>query len=114
MTQVCQVMGPSRAGSIDNPRFSTVLQTYMIDPWFFAAFCLGLLAACALIRVVRIPVLFDRIVAAAVTLTVAATAGIVLSIALGTVLILDLTIVIVVLGYAAIIASGTFAPEAAA
>ncbi len=114
MTQVFLVPGVLAGGSIDNPRFSTVLQTHMIDPWFFAAFLLGLLAACALIRVVRIPVLFDRIVAAAVTLTVTAAAGLVLSIALGTILILDLTIVIVVLGYAAIIASGTFAPEAAA
>ncbi len=86
----------------------------MIDPWFFAAFCLGLLAACALVRVVRIPVLYDRIVAAAVTITIAAVTGLVLSIALGNILVLDVTIILALLGYAAVIASGTSAKEAGA
>lgn len=86
----------------------------MIDPWFFAAFCLVLLAACALVRVIRIPVIYDRIVAAAVTITIAAIAGLVLSIALGNILVLDVTIILSLLGYAAIIASGSSAKEAQA
>jgi multisubunit Na+/H+ antiporter MnhF subunit len=86
----------------------------MIDPWFFAVFCLGLLAACALVRVVRIPVLYDRLVAAAVTVTIAAVAGLVLSIALGNLLVLDVTIILALLGYAVVIASGSFAQEAVA
>lgn len=86
----------------------------MIDPWFFTAFCLVLLAACALVRVVRIPVLYDRIVAAAVTIAIAAVAGLVLSIALGDILVLDVTIILALLGYAAIIASGASAKEAQA
>lgn len=86
----------------------------MIDPWFLAALCLLLLTAGALIRVVRIPVLYDRIVAATVTITIAAAAGLVLSIAFGSILILDVTIIIALLGFAAVIASGTFSPEVGA
>jgi multisubunit Na+/H+ antiporter MnhF subunit len=84
----------------------------MIDPWFFAALCLGLLAAGALVRVVRIPVLYDRLIAATVTITIAAVAGLSLSIALGNLLVLDATIIIALLGYAVIIASGNLAKEA--
>ena len=86
----------------------------MIYPWFFAAFCLLLLAACALVRVVRIPVHYDRLVAAAVTVTIAAVAGLVLSIALGSILVLDIIIILALSGYAVIIASGTYAKEAVA
>jgi len=86
----------------------------MIDPWFFSAFCLGLLAAGALVRVVRIPVVYDRIIAAAVMITIGAVAGLVLSIALGNLLVLDATIILALLGYAAVIASGTLAAEAGA
>jgi multisubunit Na+/H+ antiporter MnhF subunit len=84
----------------------------MIDPWFFAALCLLLLAAGALVRVVRIPVLYDRLVAATVTITLAAMTGLVLSIALGEILVLDITIILALLCYAALIASGTLAKEA--
>jgi multisubunit Na+/H+ antiporter MnhF subunit len=84
----------------------------MIDPWFFAAFCLFLLAACALVRVVRIPVLYDRLVAATVTITIAAAGGLVMSIGFGNLLVLDTTIVLALLGYAVVIASGSLAPEA--
>ncbi|MCK9581358.1 MAG: hypothetical protein M0Q92_13045 [Methanoregula sp.] len=86
----------------------------MIDPWFFAAICLGLLAACALVRVVRIPVLYDRLVAAAVTVTLLAVTGLVLSIALGNIFVLDVTIIIVLFGYAVVVASGIHAKEAIA
>jgi multisubunit Na+/H+ antiporter MnhF subunit len=84
----------------------------MIDPWFFAALCLGLLAAGALVRVVRIPVLYDRLIAATVTITIAAVAGLSLSIALGNLMVLDATIIIALLSYAAVIASGSISPEA--
>jgi multisubunit Na+/H+ antiporter MnhF subunit len=85
----------------------------MIDPWFFAALCLGLLALCALVRVVRIPVLYDRLVAAAVTITLAALAGLVLAIGLGSIQVLDIAIIIALLGYAVIIASGSRGEAAA-
>jgi len=86
----------------------------MIDPWFFAAFCLGILVAGALVRVVRIPVLYDRLIAATVTITIAAASGLSLSISLGSLQVLDATIIIALLGYAIIIASGSLAPEAGA
>jgi multisubunit Na+/H+ antiporter MnhF subunit len=86
----------------------------MIDPWFFAAFCLGLLAAGALVRVIRIPVLYDRLIAAAVTITIAAAAGLALSIALGSLMVLDITIILALLAYAAVITSGSLAKEAGA
>ena len=79
----------------------------MIDPWLSAALLLGLFSACALIRVIRIPVLYDRLLAATVMVTVAAAAGLVLSIGSGNLLILDAAIVIALIGYAAIIASGS-------
>ncbi len=86
----------------------------MIDPWFFAAFCLLLVAACALVRVIRIPVLYDRLVAATVFVTVAAAAGLAASIGLGSTTALDIVIILALLGYAAIMASGTLAQEATA
>jgi len=86
----------------------------MIDPWFFAAFCLLLVAACALVRVIRIPVLYDRLVAATVFVTVAAAAGLAASIGLGSTTALDIVIILALLGYAAIMASGTIAQEATA
>ena len=85
----------------------------MIDPWFFTAFCLALLAACALVRVLRIPVVYDRIVAATVTITIGAAAGLVVSIGSGSILLLDIVIILAVIGYGITIASGAMAPEAA-
>ena len=86
----------------------------MIDPWFFTAFCLALLAACALVRVLRIPVVYDRIVAATVTITIGAAAGLVLSIGSGSILLLDIVIILALLGYGVTIASGAMAKETAA
>ena len=86
----------------------------MIDPWFFTAFCLALLAACALVRVLRIPVIYDRIVAATVTITIGAAAGLMLSIGTGSILILDIVIILALLAYGAVIASGAMAKEASA
>lgn len=85
----------------------------MIDPWLFTAFCLGILAACALVRVIRIPVLYDRIVAAVVTITIGSVAGLMVSIGTGSILVLDIVIVLTLLAYAAVIASGASAKEAA-
>lgn len=83
----------------------------MIDPWFFTAFCLGLLAACALVRVIRIPVIYDRIVAATVTITIGAGTGLLISIAAGSLLVLDIVVVLTLVAYAAVIASGAMAEE---
>lgn len=79
----------------------------MIDPWLFTAFCLGLLSACAFVRVIRIPALYDRLIAAAVMVTLAAGTGVVLGIGLGSVMVLDVTIILVLLGFATIVAIGS-------
>jgi multisubunit Na+/H+ antiporter MnhF subunit len=86
----------------------------MIDPWFVTALCLLLIAACALVRVIRIPVLYDRLVAATVFITIAAGAGLTVSIGFGNTLILDAVIIFALLGYGAVIASGSLAKEAGA
>jgi multisubunit Na+/H+ antiporter MnhF subunit len=86
----------------------------MIDTWFLAALCLGMLAAGALVRVVRIPTRYDRIVAAAAGITIAGAAGLALSISEGNILFLDATIILVLLGYAAVIASSSMSAEVSA
>jgi multisubunit Na+/H+ antiporter MnhF subunit len=86
----------------------------MIDTWFFAALCLCLIAAGALVRVVRIPMLYDRIVAATACITIAGGAGLALSISLGNILILDVTIILALLGFAAVIASCSISREVSA
>jgi multisubunit Na+/H+ antiporter MnhF subunit len=83
----------------------------MIDTWFFAALCLCLIAAGALVRVVRIPMLYDRIVAATAGIAIAAVAGLTLSISWGNMLILDVTIIFALLAYAAVIASCNISSE---
>jgi multisubunit Na+/H+ antiporter MnhF subunit len=79
----------------------------MIDPWLFTAVCLGLLSACALVRVIRIPVLYDRLVAATVTVMLATGTGVMLGIGLGNILVVDGAVVLALLGFASIIAYGS-------
>jgi len=86
----------------------------MIDTWFFAALCLCLIAAGALVRVVRIPMLYDRIVAATAGIMIAAAAGLALSISQGNILILDATIILALLGFAAVIAYNSRSHEVSA
>jgi multisubunit Na+/H+ antiporter MnhF subunit len=86
----------------------------MIDTWFFAALCLCLIAAGALVRVVRIPMLYDRIVAATAGITIAGAAGLTLSISMGNILVLDATIILALLGFAAVIATCSLSGEVSA
>lgn len=79
----------------------------MIDAWLLTAVCLGLLSACALVRVIRIPVLYDRLVAATVTVVLAVGTGVVLGIGLGSILVVDVAIILALLGFASIIAYGS-------
>ncbi|MDO8872546.1 MAG: monovalent cation/H+ antiporter complex subunit F [Methanoregula sp.] len=75
----------------------------MIDTWLFAALCFGLLALCALLRVIPGPERNDRIVSFTAAITLFAAAALVLSIASGNLFILDAAIVIALLLFA-----GTF------
>ncbi len=76
----------------------------MIDTWFFAAGCLLVLMLGALFRVARSKSRYDRYVAAMVAITIGSAAGLSLSIALGTLFVLDITIILALLGLAGTIA----------
>ncbi|WP_321507753.1 hypothetical protein [uncultured Methanoregula sp.] len=76
----------------------------MIDTWLLAVFFLALLTLGALIRVIRIKSRFDRLVAAIVAISLAALTGLLLSIALGTFLVLNITILLVLVCFAGLVA----------
>jgi multisubunit Na+/H+ antiporter MnhF subunit len=86
----------------------------MIDTWLFAAFCLALVALGVLVRVLRSGTRNDRNLAAMVAVTVVSAAGLTLSIAAGTLLVLDATIVLILLCFAGIIARAKFGGGAGA
>jgi|WetSurMetagenome_2_1015567.scaffolds.fasta_scaffold20061_4 hypothetical protein len=76
----------------------------MIDTWMAAGCFLLLLTAGALFRVVRTKTRYDRYVAAMIAVTIGSTAGLVLSVALGTLLVLDITILFTLVCFAGIMA----------
>jgi multisubunit Na+/H+ antiporter MnhF subunit len=76
----------------------------MIDTWLLAAFFLALLTLGALIRVIRIRSRFDRFVAAMVAIPLAGATGLLLSIALGNLVVLNITIVLVLVCFAGLVA----------
>ncbi len=80
----------------------------MIDTWLVAVLCLALLAFGALFRVNRARIWYDRLVAAVVAITLAAGAGLFLSIVLGNLLVLDGTIIAALVAYIVIIALAKF------
>ena len=86
----------------------------MIDTWLFAAFCLSFLAAGACYRVFRAGTRHDRFLAAMVAVTIGSSAGLALSIATGTLLVLDATIILALLCFACLIALAKFPGGAAA
>ncbi len=86
----------------------------MIDTWLLAAFCLILLTLGALVRVLRSRTRNDRYLAAMVMVTAGSAAGLTLSIAAGTLLVLDATIMVVLLCFAGIIARAKFCGGAGA
>nr|WP_321352926.1 hypothetical protein [uncultured Methanoregula sp.] len=72
----------------------------MIDTWLLAVFFLALLTLGALVRVVRIKSRYDRLVAAIVALLLASMVGLLVSIAWGTLLVLNITIILVLICFA--------------
>nr|WP_320160590.1 hypothetical protein [uncultured Methanoregula sp.] len=76
----------------------------MIDTWLLAAFFLALLTLGALIRVIRIRSRFDRFVAAMVAIPLAGATGLLLSIALGNLFVLNITIILVLVCFAGLVA----------
>jgi multisubunit Na+/H+ antiporter MnhF subunit len=80
----------------------------MIDTWFFAALCLGLLTLCALLRVIPGPERNDRIVSVTAAVTIGAAAAFELSIAAGDLFILDAAIIVTLLLFAGIVGCTQF------
>lgn len=76
----------------------------MIDTWLLAVFFLALLTLGALVRVVRIKSRYDRLVAAIVALLLASMIGLLLSIAWGTLFVLNITIVLVLICFGILVA----------
>lgn len=72
----------------------------MIDTWLLAALCFGVLALCALLRVIPGPERNDRIVSFTAAVTLFAAAALVLSIAQGSLFILDAAIIITIILFA--------------
>jgi multisubunit Na+/H+ antiporter MnhF subunit len=75
----------------------------MIDTWLFAALVLGVLALCIVLRGMRSRLQEDRLVAGTVAVTLAAMTALTLSIASGTLVILDIGIGITLIAFAAMI-----------
>ena len=86
----------------------------MIDTWLSATFCLALVALGVLVRVLRSGTRDDRYLAAMVAVTVVSGAGLTLSIAAGSLLVLDATIAVILLCFAGIIARAKFGGGAGA
>lgn len=92
---------------IDKFPSSTVYEM-MIDTWLLAVFFLALLTLGALVRVIRIKSRFDRLVAAIVALSLGAATGLLLSIAWGNLLVLDITTILVLACFAVLVAKVHF------
>lgn len=78
----------------------------MIDTWLFTALVLGVLALCVILRSVPVKYANDRLVAGTVAVALVGMTALSLSIALGTLLILDAGIVIALAGLAILIRAG--------
>jgi multisubunit Na+/H+ antiporter MnhF subunit len=76
----------------------------MIDSWLFAALCLIFLSICTILSIIPGPTRDDRLIAVNAAITIAATAAIAFSISRGNLFVLDVSIVLVALCYAGIIA----------
>jgi multisubunit Na+/H+ antiporter MnhF subunit len=72
----------------------------MIDSWLFAALCLIFLSICAILTIIPGPTRDDRLIAVNAAITIAAGAAIAMSISLGNLFVLDVSIVLVALCYA--------------
>ena len=75
----------------------------VIDTWLLAVFFLCLLILLALVRILRIRSFYDRIAATIVALCLAGAIGLLASISLGSLLVLNSTLVVVLVCFALIV-----------
>ncbi len=80
----------------------------MIDTWLLASACFALLMLGALFRVLRTKSRNDRYLAALVAITTGSAAGLSLSVSLGTLQILDITIVVSLICVALLVAAAQY------
>jgi multisubunit Na+/H+ antiporter MnhF subunit len=85
--------------------FTKVLVS-MIDTWLFTALVLGILALFVILRSIPVRSPDDRLVAGTVAVTLVAMTALLLSIAYGTLMSLDLVIVIALIGFIIMIWTG--------
>jgi multisubunit Na+/H+ antiporter MnhF subunit len=78
--------------------FTKVLVS-MIDTWLFTALVLGVLALFVILRSIPVRSPDDRLVAGTVAVTLVAMTALTLSIAYGTLIIIDLVIVVALIGF---------------
>jgi hypothetical protein len=78
----------------------------MFDTWLFTALILGLLALCVILRGIRIGSQDDRLVAGTVAVTLVSMVALTLSIAWGTLIILDLFILVAIACFAVMMWTG--------
>ena len=79
----------------------------MIDTWFFTALALGILALCVIMRGISAPSLNDRRVAGTVAVLLVSMAALMISIAAGMVIIIDMVIFLSLCGFGVMIWTGT-------
>jgi len=72
----------------------------MIDSWLFASLCLFFLGICAIIRIIPGPTRLDRIVAANSAITIISAGMLVASVFMGSLVLIEITIIVVVICYA--------------
>jgi len=77
----------------------TKVPVSMIDTWLFTALVLGILALFVILRSIPARTPDDRLVAGTVAVTLVAMTALTLSIAYGTLIILDLVIVLAMIGF---------------
>ena len=77
----------------------------MIDTWLLTTVCISILALGALVRIFRVPLHKDKLVAGTTTVTLGSMAALALSITWGSLLILDITIFLAICCFAVTIAT---------
>ncbi len=75
----------------------------MIDTWFFTALVMGFIALCVILRGIRMASRDDRLVAGTVAVILVSMAALNLSIAWGTLIILDMAILFCIFGFGVMI-----------
>jgi len=76
----------------------------MIDTWLLTTVCISILALGALVRILRVPLLQDKLVAGTTAVTLGSMAALALSITWGSLLVLDITIFLAICCFAVMIA----------